>query len=281
VTDIAIGIAIIGALTALLFRLAVWVGNRAPRRVAIPLALAGLALIVLHAIILLDNPLLAWLLPVSSLAVVGNWAPLGAGWLAGFVWSHGSRPAWRKLLIVALLLAVTVTHAYAWMLGAPPRCGNVWTDGVCRQTSESSCSAAAAATMLRAYGIPATEGEMARLCLTRKTGTTSLGLYRGLKLKTQGTPFDVETFSWTLDELRRKPPGPVVLHVRLDKGATDDPRYEEDWGWTVGRGHAVVLFRFLDNGLVEMGDPDTGREPWRVADLEVLWHGTGLRLVTR
>jgi hypothetical protein len=280
--DLIIGFAIVGALTVLCFAFGVWAGRRPSRPGAVALAVAGLGLIVLHATVLIDRPLLARLLPVSNLAVVGNLSPLGAGVLAGFLWGHRVLPAWRRLLVASLMLALTFTHGYGWMLGRPPECGNWWThDGVCRQTSESSCSAAAAATMLRAYGIPATEEEMARLCLTRSTGTTFLGLYRGLKLKTKGTAFDVDAFNWTLDDLRSKPAGPVLLHVRLDPGTTTDPRYERDWGWTVGRGHAVVFFRFKDNGLVEMGDPDIGRERWGLDSLDLLWHGTGLRLVPR
>jgi hypothetical protein len=30
-----------------------------------------------------------------------------------------------------------------------------------------------------------------------------------------------------------------------------------------------------------LGDPSVGREQWSLRDLEVLWHGTGLRLVRR
>ncbi|MFW6161910.1 MAG: hypothetical protein ACODAJ_04025 [Planctomycetota bacterium] len=99
--------------------------------------------------------------------------------------------------------------------------------------------------------------------------------------KASGTPYRVEVFDWSLDELRVKPPGPVLLHVVLERGATDDPRYERDWGWEPGRAHAVILFRFLPDGLVAMGAPSIGREPWRVDSLRVLWHGAGMRLVKR
>jgi len=279
--DLTVGIAILWGLAALLFGLGVRVGRRVSRRAACLLTLPALGLIVLYSFVFIDDPRLAWVLPVSSLVVVGNWTPLAVGWLAGLVWTHGSPPAWRKAAIVVLMGTVTAAHAHVWVLGVPPKCGDVWLDGVCMQTSRSSCSAACAATVLRAHGIAATEKEMARLCLTRSTGTTALGVYRGLKLKTAGTPYDVETFSWTVDELRESPPGPVILHVRLDKGATTDPRYTRDWGWTVGRGHAVVFYRFLDNGLIEMGDPSIGREKWHEDSLDVLWHGTGLRLVER
>ena len=56
-------------------------------------------------------------------------------------------------------------------------------DGTCPQTTEYSCSAAAAVTLLARHGIRTTEARMAGLCLTRAgLGTPSLGLYRGLAL---------------------------------------------------------------------------------------------------
>lgn len=310
--DIYLGIAIMMLLAVGLFALGLWAGRRVSRRVFRGMAVAGVAGVLLHAFWLLEHPGLAWLLPFSNLVVVGNWSPLFVGLLAGLAWacrpvgaaasgdggnafpaargpgrSPGSvaamrqRPAWRKLLLVGVLVAVCLWRAYGRLLGEPPPCGDFWVNGVCVQTSQASCSAACATTLLKAHGIEATEAELAVLCLTRKWGTTRHGVYRGLKIKTAGTPYRVEVFHWDLDELRRKPPGPVLLHVRLDRGTTDDPRYVRDWGWTPGVGHAVVLFGFLGDGLVEMGDPGVGREKWRVDHLKVLWHGWGMRLVRR
>jgi len=277
--DLYGGLAVIGLLAGWLFWLGLLVGRRVSRRTATLLVLPGLAAIALHSFVLLDEPRLAWLLPVSNLVVVGNWTPLAVGWEAGLAWRHIPKPVWRKLLFVVPLLVVAAWHGYGWLLGAPPACSDFEADGVVLQTSPATCSAASAATLLRAHGIVATEREMARLCLTRSWGTTRLGLYRGLKRKTAGTPYDVEVFQWTLDELRARPPGPVILHVVLERGATSDKRYVRDWGWEVGRPHAVILFRFLPNDLVEMGDPSIGREPWHVDSLRVLWHGDGMRLV--
>ena len=73
-------------------------------------------------------------------------------------------------------------------------------------------------------------------------------------------------------------PGPDTINFDI---STDDPRYVRDWGWEVGRPHAVILFRFLPDDLVEMGDPSIGREKWHVKSLRVLWRGDGMRLVRR
>src|SRR5258706_16390055 len=75
---------------------------------------------------------------------------------------------------------------------APPpleRPGRVGPDGVVRQTEDSSCAPAAAATLLRALGLEpdATEADLARDCLTNpRRGTSDLGLFRGLARHAQG-----------------------------------------------------------------------------------------------
>lgn len=99
-TDILLGIGIIWLLAAGLFLAALWVGARVKKWTATLLVLPASGLIALHAFVLIDNPKLAWLLPVSSLVVVGNWSPLGVGWLAGMGWRHLPKPIWRRLLLV-------------------------------------------------------------------------------------------------------------------------------------------------------------------------------------
>ena len=281
VSDIYIGIAVIWAVAVVFFSLARRVSRGATRRRSALLVLAGLGLVGLHSFVLIDSPALAWVLPVSSLVVVGNLAPLGAAWVAGVAWNHIRRPLWRRLLFTVPIPVLCAWHGYAWLFRGPPEGGSLWVDGVCKQTSRATCSAACAATVLEAHGIDATEGEMARLCLTRSWGTRRLGLYRGLKLKTRATPYGVEPFSWTFDELRRKPPGPVVLLVRHGRASAANPGLVSRWGWAARHRHTVVFFGFLPNGLADIGDPSAGRRHWTVDELQALWYGLGMRLVER
>jgi hypothetical protein len=59
---------------------------------------------------------------------------------------------------------------------APPR----WKDDVCLQSTGFTCTPAAAATLLKVYGINTTESDMANRCSTSRSGTHVLGLARGL-----------------------------------------------------------------------------------------------------
>jgi len=161
-----------------------------------------------------------------------------------------------------------------------------WSDVVCPQTTDATCSAASATTLLHTVGIAASESEIARLCLTRREGTTMLGAYRGLRRKTEGTPFYVRVLTGT--DLRALwqivgDGGPVLLSVGIDywQRGHIDPRYESLWGWTPGKRHAIVLFGFLPDGKLDIGDPSIGREQWKSEALSILWHGDALQIVPR
>lgn len=240
----------------------------------------AVAFVVLHVAALRDNLVLARLLPFSNLVVLGNWLPPAASFLAGLAWGRIPKRPWRRCAFILPLLLASFYSAYGRLLGNPPTCGDEWEGGVCIQTSFASCSAACAATLLRSCGIRAAEGEMASLCLTRANGTTVHGLFRGLKLKTADTAWDVRVFSCGADELRQRG-APAILLVGFRRASDADPRYEQEWGWTPGVPHTVVFFGFTDTEMVKVGDPAVGREHWSAEDLRVLWRGRGLGLVRR
>lgn len=281
--DLLIGVSIILMLALALFLLGLIVGRAAPRWVSTGLALLAILGMIVYIRELWDNVLLARLLPYSNLIVLGNWFPLVAGLLGGLAWRRIPGGGPKKGAYVAALTGIALVTLAVPLWGEPPQCRNLWSNGVCLQTSSQTCSAASAATLLSQYGIDTTEQEMAELCLTRR-GTYWQGLYRGLKRKTFGTRWDVEVFEGDLDELRRRvQDGPVILTVGIPRNADVDPIYTTRDGWRPGLLHSVILFRFLPRRRVLIGDPsiDGGLEPWTLADLDVLWRGRGLQLVER
>ena len=276
--DIYIAIAAVGTISVLAFLFGRSMARRAGRRSVLALAVAACVVVVAFTTVLRDSLLTPRLIPVSAVIVYGHWLLPAVCFLAGLAWGSGTGRAVRKGVLIAPFLLLCVYQSYGWVVSDPPPTDDRWKDGVCWQTSSASCSAAAAATLLRAHGIDATESEMAQLCLTRSGGTPMHGLYRGLKLKTAGTAWRVEPFRADVDSLRKEA-RPVILSVRLDNGEGVDPRYEQAWGWTPGVSHTVVLFGFRPDQKVEVGDPSVGREHWRVQDVDVLWHGDAIRLV--
>ncbi len=276
------GLAILAAVSVVLFFLGLYRTRSATTKRVTLLAFATVCAIGVYILWLDDSVLLARLLPFSNLIVLGNWFLPACGFLAGTVWRKLPGGVVRRSFYTTALWGVGIFAVLNPLLGSAPTCHDLWRNGVCLQTSKISCSAACAATILREAGIETNEQEMAELCLTRD-GTLWQGLYRGLKLKTAGTVWDVEVFRGGEEALRDREPGPLILTVGIPRWADVDPVYTQDYGWTRGEMHAALFYRFADNGNVDMGDPgiDDGREQWSRSDLEVLYRGRGIRLVRR
>ncbi|MHC4877632.1 MAG: cysteine peptidase family C39 domain-containing protein [Planctomycetota bacterium] len=214
-----------------------------------------------------------------DMIVLGNWLPLFAAVLAGLVWT--SNPGrFRRCLSCGGLLATGFGALFWPLLGSSPQCDDLWQGKVCMQTTPFSCSAASAATVLNAHGILTSEAEMARLCLTRQ-GTTWMGLYRGLAIKTQDTPWRPIVFDSNRARLRAHCKWPAILCTELPESTSAVSVFRETSGWIPGQGHSVVYFGHLSNDTVEVGDPSFGRELWRTEDLDLLWTGRAIGLVPR
>ena len=232
------------------------------------------ALIVGFSVWLLDSRLILQLLPFQATIVYGNFLIPLAAILVGILWNFPKRPIWRRSIFSLPILLVAYGYNLNQMMAQTPYCGDKWHTGVCLQTRQSSCSAAAAATLLRPYGIDTNEKEMAQLCLTSEKGTYLHGLYRGLKIKTKNLPIQIQTGSADIDFLRKKNDLPLIISVKLTEQMSEwDPRYARDLGWIVGVDHTVVIFGFASKNRIDIGDPGAGREVWDLQALQDLWQG--------
>lgn len=276
--DLAIGFFIVGLVSVLACALGAAVVRFVQGFSRTVLVAVLVLLVVAFAAKVQGRLVIAEWLPFSNAILVGNLTAVGAALLAGIVLGWPLLPIWRRILFAGGMWWVGTMALLSQMPKNPPQPGNEWVDEVCIQTNSASCSACAAATLLLYHGISADEAEMMNLCLTGAKGTPSLGLYRGLKLKTADTPYEVEVFHTDVESLLDSPDVPAVLLVKLEIGADVDPRYEEEWGWTPGLGHAVVYYGRAGTDRVMIGDPSVGREKWTIDDLRVLWQGEGLRL---
>lgn len=226
--------------------------------------------------------LLARLVPNSAAIVWTNLTPLFAALAVGWVLHLPSVPRSRKIALSGGL-AVAAGLALFWpnlaiLLRPPPRGGHDMQGDIVMQTAWATCSPAAAATLLHHEGIEASEAEMIPLCLTDNSGTPSLGLYRGLKLKASQHGRAVHVYYSNLNELLERQPWPMILTVKLPEYGVQDPRYEDEWGWIPGVGHTVVAFGQTSSGGLRIADPSAGVETWTRDDLALLWRGEGLLL---
>jgi hypothetical protein len=278
--DIAAGIVIVVGLSLAWGCLGMWLACRCSARVANGIGLGLVLTVVAYAILLHGRLVLARVLPVSNVIVLGNLIPLGAAALTGLVLRRRSIPWWRRMTVGLILTGLAWYAVLCDLVGPPPAISEPrYYQGFCVQTSRASCSACAAAALLAEHGISANEEEMAELCLTRIDGTPVLGLYRGLKLKTRGSRWDVEVFCWSLEQLQEADT-PVILLVHLP--CSEVSSISTAWrGWLSRPDHVVVFFGVTDAGEAVLGDPAMGKRRWRLETLKRTWPGQGLRLVER
>lgn len=113
-------------------------------------------------------------------------------------------------------------------------------NGVFRQTSDSSCAPAALATVLRKWGLNATESSVARLAGTSRLGTSMPQLI--VAARALGVNAIELSPSWEqMQQINR----PGVLSISLATGAIKRP-------------HAVALLTINDS-LAIIGDPARGK----------------------
>ncbi|MEX2026646.1 MAG: hypothetical protein WEH44_05085 [Pirellulaceae bacterium] len=283
VGDLIMGCAIVAALAAGLFVLTLRATRSSADRTLNLLAILAVCTLGWYIQNVWYDVRLARWLPYAGLIVLGNWLPLFAAVLAAVAWQSAAGSRIRQVILTGAMLA-TGSYALVYpLLGSAPHCGDKWDKmGTCLQTTKLTCSAACAATLLERHGIGATEQEMAELCLTR-CGTSWQGLYRGLKLKTAGTSWDVEIVRCRPDELAQLAERPLILSVGLESGLPADTEFTREFGWVPGVNHSVVLTGFTNSGLAVIADPsiEMSREQWDRPMLATLWRGYAIRLVPR
>ena len=112
----------------------------------------------------------------------------GAGLLAG--WLQTQRSQSQKIRkqvsvgFVPFILLLCVGAPYLKQIFLRPDWNGFndrWSEGVCLQSSESSCGPASAATLLKFAGKPATEKEIAQQSFTSRRGTENWYLIRTLR----------------------------------------------------------------------------------------------------
>lgn len=279
--NIWVGIVIVWLIAAGIAALLALLTRKASRVIRISLVVLAIAWIVVNGRILFDLPLLTRFFPFTNMLVLGSMQPFAVGAMFGAAW-HEIKGHWMKRSVfIAIGVGVCSWQCYGFLFRETPKTSDRWKGEVCRQTSHATCSAAAAVTLLKLHGISSNETEMAQLCFSSEYGTTKFGLYRGLKIKTEGTEWEPRPLPMNMDALLTGGLCPAIISVRINVGQQVDPRYQRDWGWEPGVSHTVVLLGFSEDGKVDIADPSVGKEQWEVQGIRDLWKGQGFYLARR
>ncbi len=277
--DLLIGLVVLIVAATVAYRLGAQLVRRTSTVVANLAVTMGLVTTLFFAVLYYGRLELARVLPVSNVILMGNWIPLGAALLMGSIMAQPSIPRWRRLTVAAILGALAWSTVVRDLTGwRESRSTAVFWEGLLQQTSEASCSACSAATLLRHYGIQATEEEMTALCLTRSDGTPELGLYRGLKIKTRGTAWDVQVVRVEPQDLACSDFSPVLALIQPSQPPEVRRPFMHQFR---GPSHAVILCGYSDAGLFVMVDPVAGLKKCRSEEFASDWPAKGLKLVRR
>lgn len=106
------------------------------------------------------------------------------GILAGWVHARLRCERWISWMLVVCLLVLWLAVPYLKQLGNPlPQdwLHEKWRDGVCLQSTASTCGPASAATLLRQLGRNATEAELANESFSTMSGTENWNLKRAIE----------------------------------------------------------------------------------------------------
>ncbi len=254
----------------------------ARRRETAIVGIVGFVVITLLGVLIILRPdLFLFVLPFGDLIFYSNWFPFGAALLIPCVFQFGKGKA-QKIRIGVLLsvLFVLTLKEYDYHFMAPAKSYDnvIDEDGVCRQSSVDTCSAAALVTYVRIFGYSITESEAIELARTKeKVGTIHLGLYHALKILSRlhdgPTP---RVKKLPLEKLlSRNQPAIVTVGLPRRGNSEEAIAFGEKYDWRPGVLHDVV-FLGLDNdreGYVLIGEPDYGLESWPIEHLRYLYYG--------
>ncbi|CAN5855156.1 hypothetical protein BH11PLA1_BH11PLA1_12700 [soil metagenome] len=244
---------------------AAWIARR-PRPLIIPFCIAALALMFacsglwvfsVEAVHLLGAPAVACL-ETTAMAIP---ACLMLGIAARALPRRGDR---RALAALAVLAGIYFLSAGRWMLTTAPVSPVArWQGGVCIQTTDATCTAAAAATALTTLGILTSEADMARLNrVDSLTGASDARVLWGIqqRLEAAGSPVRAEYRRFDYLQLVSAPK-PCLTPI--------------DWSFMVS--HMVAVLDADAEG-VTLGDPSGGLRRVPRAEFEAIWKRRAITL---
>lgn len=180
-----------------------------------------------------DEPM--WLYRMR--AIPGSEMPAGlmgllAGWIQGNL--HGR---WKVSLPLVMMLVLVITSIpYIKQLSGPLELREKWRDGVCLQSSPSTCGPASAATLLTMMGIPTTEAEIAQDAFSTSSGTENWYLKRAIEKRGVACRYE-----WVPAPIKHLP-YPCIAGLRLGPQS----------------GHFIAILAEEDEGYL-IADPIYGR----------------------
>jgi enterochelin esterase-like enzyme len=202
-------------------------------------------------------------IPYSELAAAG------LGWTAGMVMGRLQRRVFRQqskafvgflwgIVVFCCVLALCVPYAKPLIIPLHAKFPVRWVDGVCIQSTPSTCGPASAATLLARWGRTASERELAQECFSYGGGTENWYIARALRRRGLQAHYVFTA------------PMPNVLPFPSIAGT--------EYRGRGGSGHFIVILG-QQEGQYLIGDPLVGRLLLTPEQLHQQYYLTGFFLV--
>ena len=282
--DLAIGLCVLTVLSVVAFRRGRSLAARCGQSVR-PLCLAVSLLVALLFSWSLSGRLgWAMVLPFASVILWSNLMPILLCFAAGLAIRTPGFGRGHRVATILALFSLAIGYAFTPVvrpLFAPAQTAASahWRDGACLQTHASTCAPAAAATLLRSAGIASDERSLADACLTSRSGTEPLGLFRGLAIASDRRWCRPRVASRDPDQWTARDQLPNVALVRFSE--TPDRGSLRRFLGPRGEGHVIVV-RGCDtrgNWLIE--DPAFGNTTWTDQQFRSRFTGDAIFLASR
>lgn len=191
----------------------------------------------------------------------------GLGLLAGLLQAERNHsPSFKKLtsaIGIPLLFGFALCLPHLKPLLRPLQLTdspNDLSEGVCRQSTPSTCGPASAVTLAHQAGIELNEHELARASFASAGGTENWYLVRALRARGLQPEF------MRIEANPNQLPYPAIAGVRLK--------------YATGTGHFIPILGET-NGQYQIGDPMRGAETMTIARLRELYDFTGFFLIVK
>jgi hypothetical protein len=223
----------------------------------------------------------ARLFPVASAILLSNLTPVLACFLAGLAWQMKQIPLMRRSIVLGSFVALATLFFLAPVLRPafkPIRTSEQgsWRNGVCMQTHDASCGAAAVATMLRQFGLFANETDLTEDCLTSTAGTEPLSLYRAMTIRGREAGIRPQIADRNPESWENHGQYPVLAMVAPAQSESPQQSGNGRLRHLFGRsseGHAVVVLGRQSDGDYVIGDPSHGRTTWTPYEMSIYFSG--------
>src|SRR4051812_44731172 len=133
--DIYLGIAVVLSVATAAGVLAYQAARRVGFWVGLPIAVLAVVALGLNVAYFRHTVWPAKIFPFSNMMILADPSPVLAAILVGTGAVILPGGVLRRGLWLVPLVAVCLLASYGFLLGTPPRMGNQWRDGLCRQTS--------------------------------------------------------------------------------------------------------------------------------------------------